>query len=31
MEEKKEIYRGKAVAVKDAKQTAKALIKVAIF
>ena len=31
MEEKKEIYRGKAVAVKDSKQTAKALLKVAIF
>lgn len=31
MEEKKEIYRGKAVAVKDAKQTAKALLKAALF
>ena len=31
MEEKKEIYRGKAVAVKDSKQTAKALLKAAIF
>ena len=31
MEEKKEIYRGKAVAVKDAKQTAKAILKAAIF
>ena len=31
MEEKKEIYRGRAVAVKDAKQTAKAILKAAIF
>ena len=31
MEEKKEIYRGRAVAVKDSKQTAKALLKAAIF
>ena len=31
MEEKKELYRGKAVAVKDSKQTAKALLKAAIF
>ena len=31
MEEKKEIYRGKAVAVKDDKQTIKALLKALIF
>jgi len=31
MEEKKEIYRGKAVAVKDEKQTFKALLKALIF
>lgn len=31
MEEKKEIYRGKAVAVKDEKQTIKALFKALIF
>lgn len=31
MEEKKEIYRGKAVAVKDDKQTLKALLKALIF
>ena len=31
MEEKKELYRGRAVAVKDSKQTIKALLKVAVF
>lgn len=31
MEEKKEIYRGKAVAIKDDKQTLKALLKALIF
>jgi len=31
MEEKKEIYRGKAVAVKDEKQTFKALLKALLF
>ena len=31
MEEKKELYRGRAVAVKDDKQTIKAILKAAIF
>ena len=31
MEEKKEIYRGKAVAVKDERQTLKALLKAILF
>ncbi|MBE7034271.1 MAG: hypothetical protein E7406_08615 [Ruminococcaceae bacterium] len=31
MEEKQEIYRGKAIAVKDEKQTFKALLKVLLF
>ena len=31
MEEKKEIYRGRAVVIKDEKQTIKALIKAAVF
>jgi len=31
MEEKKELYRGRAVAVKDDKQTIKALLKAVIF
>lgn len=31
MEEKKEIYRGRAVALKDTKQTLKALLKALIF